>query len=339
MIFTIEKIEQLKAQLANSKKIVIIGHKGPDGDSLGSCLGLKSLLVEQDVQVEVIAPDAFPEFLNWMQGANEVCIADRALHTAQKMIKSADLIFTLDFNHEGRVGKDLSNDLLNSKAFKVMVDHHRDPSDYCDIVFSDISACSTAQMIYELSQASGWMDYMTKDAAEMLYCGIMTDTGSFKFPSTTSTTHRIIASLIDIGANHSKIHSSIYDSNSIHRVKLLGYTLNKMEVHESEKLALFDLSIEELERFNYKKGDTEGFVNYALSMNGIEIAAFFKETPGLVKISFRSTGDWHVNELARDHFNGGGHKNAAGGASELSLTETIKKFKDLFPNLIQYHHA
>ena len=193
-------------------------------------------------------------------------------------------------------------------------------------------------MVYTFVKSCGFLNSIDEATADALYCGIVTDTGSFKFASTTKETHAVVADLLERGARNAFIHEKLFDSNSIDRIKLLGYTLNKMQVHSNFETAILALSTKEMLQFNCRKGDTEGLVNYALSMNGIRLAVFFKEGEDIVKISFRSKGDFYVNELARDHFNGGGHKNAAGGSSRQTLDETIETFKKLFPDLIKYKH-
>lgn len=340
MVFDLNTIGELKSVLSNANSIVIIGHKSPDGDAIGSCLALNGILKDEfNADYHIIVPDNYPDFLSWMENVNDVIVASDNLDKANKLISEASVIFTLDFNHPSRVGKDLEESLASSEASKVMIDHHRDPSDYCDFMFSDISSCSTAQMIYEFAEAMKLTNSITPGIAEAIYCGIMTDTGSFKFSSTTPKTHRIAANLMEAGCDHEKVHRLIYDANSVERIKLLGYALNKMDVKKDYGLAILHLSTDELKRFDAKKGDTEGFVNYALSMDGISVAIFAKETDEGVKMSFRSKGDWWVNELASKHFNGGGHKNAAGGISFDSIGDTLAKIETLLPELIIYKHA
>jgi phosphoesterase RecJ-like protein len=215
-----------------------------------------------------------------------------------------------------------------------MIDHHQKPDEYAEITYSDTSICSTCQMVYHFIETLGDIMTIDKDIANCIYTGIMTDTGSFRFRSTTSTTHRVIANLIDIGIDNAKIHQNVYDSNSYNRLQLLGKSLNNLKVIPELNTAYITLSKDEQNEFNAQKGDTEGVVNYALSLKGIKLAAIFKEdqTSGLIKISFRSKGDFSVNELSRLHFNGGGHTNAAGGASKLSLKDTINKFISILPD-------
>ncbi|MEP2240142.1 MAG: DHH family phosphoesterase, partial [Maribacter sp.] len=245
---------------------------------------------------------------------------------------TADIIFTLDFNHLGRVGQ-MCNILESATATFVMVDHHQEPSDYAKIMYSDVKMSSTCEMVYVLINQLGDEKSITAEMANCIYTGIMTDTGSFKFAATTSNTHRVIADLMDKGAEGTEIHHRIYDTNSPSRLHLLGCALKNMVILEEYSTAYITLSQEELDTFNYQKGDTEGFVNYGLTLDGIKFAVIFIENKeeGIYKISFRSVGEFSVNDFARKHFSGGGHTNAAGGKSDDNLEETITKFTSLLP--------
>ncbi|MCC6691684.1 MAG: DHH family phosphoesterase, partial [Bacteroidia bacterium] len=248
-----------------------------------------------------------------------------------KKIASADFIFFLDFNSLQRIDK-LGDEVEKSDAKKMIVDHHPQPSNFADFLYHDVQASSTAQLIYEFMDDMGYKKLLNKQVAECLYTGIMTDTGSFRFPSTTANTHRIVANLIDAGASGSDTYNKIFDDSTADKLKLMGYCLyEKMKVFSEYRTAIISLSAEEHLRFNYKKGDTEGLVNYCLAIRGIRFAAFFAERDGMVKTSFRSKGNFDVNKFARAHFNGGGHKNAAGGQSELTFDQTIDKFIGILP--------
>ncbi|MDC3388159.1 bifunctional oligoribonuclease/PAP phosphatase NrnA [Flavobacteriaceae bacterium] len=328
--------KKTKTILQSSENIVITCHKGPDGDAIGSSLGLYIYLKKIGKNATVIVPDDFPSFLKWLPNSEEIVLYDSKKELANSIIEKADLIFTLDFNSLHRTG-DMQEVLLNSDAKFIMIDHHQQPDEYAEITYSDTSICSTCQMVYHFIETLGDIMIIDKDIANCIYTGIMTDTGSFRFRSTTSTTHRVIANLIDIGVDNAKIHQNVYDSNSYNRLQLLGKSLNNLKVIPELNTAYITLSKDEQNEFNAQKGDTEGVVNYALSLKGIKLAAIFKEdqTSGLIKISFRSKGDFSVNELSRLHFNGGGHTNAAGGASKLSLKDTINKFISILPNYIR----
>ena len=224
--------------------------------------------------------------------------------------------------------------LSESKSLKVMIDHHQAPDDYATYTYSDVSMSSTCEMVYNFIDMLGDTDLIDADIATCIYVGIMTDTGSFRFRSTTNKTHEIIAKLIEKGADNTKIHNNIYDTNSYERLQLLGCALSNLKVVPESRAAYITLSQDELNRFNFKKGDTEGVVNYALSLSGVVLAAIFIEDKqeGIIKISLRSKGDFSVNEMSRAHFHGGGHTNAAGGKSDLPLAETIEKFISILPS-------
>jgi phosphoesterase RecJ-like protein len=319
-----KNIKELKSLLKEPKNIVITTHRGPDGDAMGSSLGLYHLLSNLGHSVNVITPNEYASFLHWLPGNDSVTNYEEDELKAKEITANADLIFLLDFSHLSRIAT-YSDVVKNSSATKIMIDHHQDPDiNIADIIFSDTTACSTAQLVYEVIDNMGMKSNINKDIAECLYVGIMTDTGSFKFASTTAKTHHIIANLIAAGAENAKIHDLIYDNSSANRIKLLGYCLNnKLRLYPENNSAIISLTAEELKQFEFKKGDTEGFVNYALAIKGIKFAVFIAEKDGMVKLSLRSKGDFKVNEIANKYFNGGGHMNASGGVSKVSVDETI----------------
>ena len=326
-------IKKIKTLLQSSENIVITCHKGPDGDAIGSTLALYLYLKKQEKNVKVIVPDDFPFFLKWLPQSEHILLYEGNKEESDNLINNADLIFTLDFNALHRTGE-MQETLSKASAKFVMIDHHQQPDTYAEVTYSDTSICSTCQMVYHFIDALGDLKSIDTDIANCIYTGIMTDTGSFRFRSTTSTTHRVIANLIDIGIDNALIHQNVYDSNSYNRLQLLGKSLNNLKVIPELNTAYISLSADEQNEFNAKKGDTEGVVNYALSLQGIKLAAIFKEDQNskLIKISLRSKGDFSVNEFSRAHFNGGGHTNAAGGASKLSLDETLEKFISILPS-------
>ena len=327
----VEKLNKLKELLAEPKKIVITTHRGPDGDAMGSSLGLYNYLFKKGHQVQVITPNDYPSFLHWMKGNDHVIQFVKEPEAAERITKEAEIIFCLDFNTLSRIDT-FAPFVEQTKAFKVLIDHHQQPDEF-DFTLSDTSASSTAQLIYEFLDMFGDLDIIDQDIAECLYTGIMTDTGNFRFPSVTAKTHEIVAFLIKKGAKQDKVYDLVNDNNSINRLNLLGYCLKeKLEVIPEYATAIISLTSDELNRFQYQKGDTEGVVNYALSIKGISVAAFFVEREGIVKISFRSKGDFSVNQLARDHFNGGGHINAAGGSYGIKVEEAIEKFRSILPD-------
>jgi phosphoesterase RecJ-like protein len=329
---TSTEIKKVKAFLSKPRNIVIVTHWSPDGDAMGSSLGLYNYLIQKKHKVQVITPNDYPSFLSWLPGNKKVI--DFSIHAKQAVSKvaKADFIFCLDFNSLKRIDL-LGIEVAKSSAIKMIIDHHLQPEDFADYMLHSIQACSTCELIYDFIQLMGDKKRITKEIANCLYTGIMTDTGSFRYPSTTAKTHRIIAELIIAGADNAAIHDLVYDNNSEARLKLLGYCLaEKLTVMKELETAYFALGQTDLQQFNYKKGDTEGVVNYALSIKDVRFSAFFVERDGIIKISFRSKGKFDVNLFARKHFSGGGHANAAGGMSALSLPETIAKFVSLLPD-------
>lgn len=322
-------IQDLKKALSSPKNIVIIPHKNPDGDAIGSTLGLYHYLKQFGHNAKVIAPNDYPNFLKWMPGEETILKFDSDKETAVSLINKADFIFTLDFNSLSRIDE-MKSFVEVSNATFVMIDHHQQPDDYATYMYSDVTMSSTCQMMYHFIEQMNDLEKIDKDIATCLYAGILTDTGgSFRFPSTTSTTHRVVANLIDKGAKNAEIHNALYDTNSLSKLQLLGCALKNLVVLKEYNTVYITLTKSELQQYDFKKGDTESFVNYGLSLKGIKVAVIFIEnlTEDYIKISFRSKGSFSVNEFARNYFNGGGHTNAAGGRSDLSMEETINYFK------------
>ncbi|MEM8999813.1 MAG: bifunctional oligoribonuclease/PAP phosphatase NrnA [Bacteroidota bacterium] len=323
----LEDISTIKSLLFQPQNIVIVPHKNPDGDAIGSCLGLYHFLKAKGHNTSIIAPNDYPKFLKWMPGNGHILNFEREHAKAIRLLHEASLIFTLDFNDLSRIGQ-MQQPLENSDADFIMIDHHQQPSDYAKIMYSDVSMSSTCEMVYNVITSLDGADHISKEIATCLYTGIMTDTGSFKFSSTSSNTHRIAADLIDRGAKNDEIHRHVFDTNSANRLQLLGIALNNMVLLQEFKTAYITLSQEELDAHDFKKGDTEGFVNYGLAIEGIRFAVIFIENQEekIIKISFRSSGNFSVNEFARKHFHGGGHTNAAGGKSLIPMKDTTAKF-------------
>ena len=330
----VDEIKEIKELLATPQNIVIVPHRNPDGDAIGSSLAVYHFLKNKGHNATVVSPNDYPVFLKWLPDSKEGFKFDVQNRQSKSCIDEASIIFLLDFNALHRVGSDMENYLQNYAGTFIMIDHHQQPDNIAKYLYSDTSICSTCQMVYHFFEMLDEVASVNADIASCLYTGIMTDTGSFRFPSTTSTTHRIIADLIDKGANNAKIHNNVYDTNSYGRLQLLGRALINLEVIEKLNTAYITLSQDELNEFNYEKGDTEGVVNYALSLKGVIFAAIFIEDveQQIIKISLRSKGSFSVNKFSREHFDGGGHDNAAGGKSELSLEETVKKFRKVLPN-------
>ncbi len=324
-------IKKLGELLHNKHQhISIIVHTNPDGDAIGSALGLHAILKSIGFTgIRVVAPNAYPSFLHWMPGNEEVIVAEEKLKEAEYAIYEADILFCLDFNGFSRI-EQLENHLAKSKAVKIMIDHHPQPEDGFDLVFSDTKASSTAEMVYEVVAASGMEDFINLEAAQCLYAGIVTDTGSFSFSCNNPRTYEIIAQLMRKGIDGAALQRLIYNTYSIDRMRLLGLSLaERLTVYPGHHAACISLSKADLERFNHREGDTEGFVNYALSIKDIRFAALFIEKDDHTKVSLRSAGDLDVNLLARKYYEGGGHKNAAGGKSKLDLDRTIKHFESI----------
>lgn len=328
-----EDVKKAAALIGSASSIVIIPHKNPDGDAIGSSLGLRHYLTTKGKEAWVIAPNDYPKFLKWMPGTEDVLIYEQEEDRSRDLIAGADLVFTLDFNELSRCGI-IRNELEKSDADFIMIDHHQQPADYAKVTYSDTEMSSTCEMVYHFIAALGDTDKITTAAANCLYAGLITDTGSFRFPSVTSTTHRVAADLIEKGAENAGIHRNIFDTNSADRMKLLGCALNNLVILPEYHTAYITLSQEELDRHNYKKGDTEGFVNYGLTLEGIYFAVIFIENreEGIIKISLRSVGDFSVNDFARQHYQGGGHINAAGGRSEADMETTVARFRELIKN-------
>ncbi|MCD0474969.1 DHH family phosphoesterase [Flavobacterium sp. EDS] len=330
----IQDIQAIKLLLATPKKIAIIPHRGPDGDAMGSTLALYHFLLKNNHEPIVIAPNDFPDFLAWLPGSETVKIFEKDIDNCTKILEEAEIIFTLDFNAFHRTGE-MEHTLAKLKAPFIMIDHHQKPDDYAAYMYSDTSFGSTCEMVYNFISFLDKKGDLDKTIATCIYTGILTDSGSFRFPGTTGNTHRIIAELIDLGVENTQIPILLFDNSSYSRLQLLGRALQNMKILAEHKTSYMSLTQAELDEFNYVKGDTEGIVNYGLSMKGIVFTAIFIENKDekIIKISFRSQGGFDVNEFARAHFNGGGHNNAAGGKSLDSMEETLKKFEDLVTKL------
>ena len=324
-----DQVFQLKQELDKASEISVLSHKSPDGDSVGSSLGLSQSLRRAGFTVNVITPDPAPKFLHWMEGFDSVINFEEHSVEVKNALNSSDWLFCLDFNGSNRVGE--VTPLLNSfQGKKVMIDHHREPEDFVDYSFSYPEASSTSELIFQFLQKIGWLNHLSIGAAANLYVGIMTDTGSFRFSSVAASTHLAVAKLIELGIQPHIIHQNIFDSFSKQRLLLWGFALhNKMEFMNEVPCGIIALTEEELEQYNYQKGDTEGLVNYPLSVEGIQMAALITRKDGSTRLSLRSKGDFSVRDITAQYFNGGGHKNAAGGASDKDVPETLAYLKSV----------
>lgn len=333
-MFSEKELSEIKILLKNKKNILILTHQNPDGDAIGSSLALQLFLKKLNIESTIIVPNEFPKFLKWLPQAKNIIIAEYRIKFTEISFKKADLIFCLDFNTASRINQ-LEEKLIKSNATKILIDHHQQPDSF-NFLYSDTTQPATCQMIYKFIDSMGESSKIDEDIAYCLYTGILTDTGSFRFRNTTAETHRIIAHLIDKGVFPDIAASNILDSNTAEKIKLLGTVLDSLLLIKEKNTAILSLTREQLKNMGYQKGDTEGFVNYGLSIIGIRFVAFFMEDlqHDFIKISFRSKGNFDVNQFARKYFSGGGHVNAAGGRSEFSLEDTIQKFEDIVKNEI-----
>jgi len=328
-------IQKLKTALNQSNKILITTHKSPDGDAIGSSVAWHHFLKAQGKESLILLPDEPADFLLPFLKDLDFLIYEKDQAKVDVVLADFDLVFCLDYNAPSRVGKQMEALLDKVKCKKVMIDHHQNPAEFCEIVISRPEICSTAQLIYECIEEMGANDFLNKSCCEAIYLGILTDTGSFRYPSVTAKTHLILAHLLEMGVVHFKIHEEIFDVNTLDKIQLRAYAIaNKFEKIPGYPIGLISLSSEELQRFNYQKGDTEGLVNVILSIEGISIALFLMEAQEGIKMSFRSKGAFFVNDFAEKNFSGGGHKYAAGGFSSESLNLTISRFKSLLDELI-----
>jgi phosphoesterase RecJ-like protein len=325
---TEDQIQECQRLIAGAGEIVISTHKSPDGDAIGSSFALYNALLNMGKRATVLLPDEAPAFLQWMPGYHTALVHETHPEEVEALLNKADLIFSLDYNHLGRVGYGLEALLNKASAPFILIDHHQQPADYPTVTYSDTSSCSTAQMIYRFLWSCGWGGHIDTNVAQGIYCGIMTDSGSFRFPSVTAETHRIVANLMELGLDHATIHREVYDTNLLDRMRLVSYALyEKLEVLPEASTAFISLTKEELDRFNYRQGDTEGLVNQALSIKGIKLAAFFREGTNEIKVSLRSKGNLDVNSLSRRSWNGGGHFNAAGGHTTETMEQVLQRFR------------
>jgi phosphoesterase RecJ-like protein len=316
----------------SGSKIVITTHHKPDADALGSSLALYHYLTKLGKEVKVVTPTDYPVNLHWMPGNDSVINFEDAKELATELVNDADIVFCLDFNDLSRIN-DLGVIVEQCEAKKIMIDHHRDPSGFDNYRFWTINTSSTCELIYDFIISNDGEELIDEDIAACIYAGIIADTGSFRYSSTTSHTHKIAASLIDLGIDSAKIHALLHDNFSLSRYRLMGFVLyKKLVVYPELKTALVTLTQEELLKFNIQTGDTEGFVNFGLGIKGIVFSALIIDRSMMVKMSFRSQGTFPCNEFANKHFNGGGHLNAAGGASKDTMDNVVNKFKHVLPD-------
>lgn len=331
-----EQLLKLQELLARPKRIAIVSHYNPDGDAIGSSLGLLHVLRALGHTVAAVMPNTPADFLDWMPGRKELLCFDRSPDAALSTIRTSDLVFCVDFNQLDRIGA--LEETVRAAAVKVLIDHHQQPDTFSVATFSDTSASSTCQMVFDIITALGHADKIGVDAATCLYTGMVTDSGSFRFRSTTPHTMQVAASLMERGVEIDRVHGALADTNTVDRLQLLGFALSeRMTALPQHRTVIIGLNKEDLARYNYKTGDTEGFVNYGLSVKGMRLAVFFVERTDLVKISMRSKGNLPVDRFLKEHFNGGGHANAAGGHTMEPLQIAVERFMSLLPAFIQAH--
>ena len=332
---SMENLQAFKAYIGRPRKAVIVTHFKPDADALGSSLGLAGFLKKKGHKVQVITPSDYPHFLSWMPGNEEVIaiandIAEQEKKAAE-MISKANVIFCLDFSSLSRINS-LGEMVRKSKAKKVLIDHHLEPERFADFEQWDPKSASTSGLVFELIKELDEEAQIDEGIANCLYAGLMTDTGGFRHNNTTQKEFMIASELVGMGANPSEVARQIYDTSSLERLRLTGFVLSeKLKVIPELRTAYMTLSADELKKFGAKTGDTEGLVNYGLAVNGVRFAVLMHDRKEEIKMSFRSIGQFSVNEFARNHFEGGGHKNASGGSSKMNLEDTLKKFLELLP--------
>ena len=330
-----ETRENISGWIREARRIVILTHANPDGDAIGSSLALGLAFKKKGFDAQVIIPDGLPDFLRWLPGIRMSTTFAYKKEKAAEIIGQADLIFCLDFNDPDRLNG-MEELMFRSGARKVLIDHHEDPAGFADITISETWRGSVGEMIYLFLKELYEEDVLDEDIATCLYVAIMTDTGNFHYASSYPEIFHIVGDLMKYNIDKDRIYSNVYDAYSLDRMRLLGYCLQeKMVVYPRYHSAYISITDEELRRFNHRKGDTEGFVNVPFSVKGVRFTALFVEKKDRIKISFRSRGSFPVNRIAAEHYGGGGHINAAGGDSFLSMEATLKQFESLLPEYKQ----
>lgn len=331
-----ELVEKVKKVIEKKDRFVIVAHISPDGDAIGSSEGLFHFLGELKKEVTVVFHDSISDNLRWIPGVKQALIYEESPEASREAIADAEVIFCVDFNASKRMGK-LADAVIQAQAIRIMVDHHLYPDDFCDIVISHPEISSTSELIFRLICRMGYFNLINHDGATAIYTGMMTDTGAFTYNSNSSEIYVIIAELLKKGIDKDKIYDRVFNTFSASRERLMGYTINKkMRIFKEFKASMISLSKEELEQYEYKKGDTEGFVNIPLSVKGMVFSAFFRQEDEFVKVSLRSKGNFPANKVSEAYFNGGGHKNAAGGEFFGSLEDAEKLFESILPEFARY---
>lgn len=324
-----QDIDKLREMLSSpNQKIVLLAHTNPDGDAIGSSLGWRGALTAMGHSVTCIVPNKYPYFLEWMSDINDFVIFKNDVDgVVDRAVDEADIIFCLDFNAISRLENLGATIDSNVRAKRVLIDHHRSPDENFDLMFSYTDSSSTCFIVYAIIEALFGVDAITEKMAEAIYVGLMTDTGNFSFSNLTPELYRAVAVLAEKGINIQQINNNVYNSYTEGRARLFGYAINrKMKIIQNGKVAYMSLTEDEMRRFYFQQGDSEGFVNFALTIKKIKISAMFVAHKQFIRVSLRSRGEVDVNEFARKYFQGGGHKNAAGGKSLLGMDETIEYY-------------
>jgi len=328
-------VDNFRLIIQSSGFSIVVPHINPDGDAIGACLALNGLLQNMGHKSSVVIPNEFPDFLQWMDGVEGVIDFEKSPDEAKRLFSEADTLFCLDFNDFER--SEGMKELLSSFAGKkVLVDHHPGPIANCDLLISYPSISSTCELLFRLVEEAGFLDYLDKNCADAIFTGMMTDTGNFSYNASDPETYHIIAKLLEKGIDKDQIHSNVYHTFSEDRWRLIGHSLkDKMVILPEFRTGYISLSKKELDQFHFQPGDTEGLVNYPLSVKGVVFCALFMEKDDLVKLSFRSKGNFSTNDFSRKHFNGGGHINASGGSIKIPLEEAVALFERLLPEYKQ----
>jgi phosphoesterase RecJ-like protein len=331
-VLTEEQISELQQKLSESKKIAVCTHYNPDGDAIGSSLALQSYFTSQGFEVKCVIPNNMPDFYQWMPGADTIINAQKQFKEAKKILLEADILFLVDMSAEHRSGVDLENVLLQTTAYKILIDHHLKPEAKCNIIYSKTDTTSTCENIYRFLTEITDKPFLNKEIGTCIYTGIITDTGSLSYMCNHAETYTLLAKLMEIGVNGEEIHREVYDNYAESRIRLLGLCLNTLKILPQLGTSYMYITQEEMKKNNFKDGDTEGFANYGISLKGIFFTAFFIERDKRIRISFRSKGAFDVNQFARTYFQGGGHRNAAASYHYDTLENTIKLFEEIIQN-------
>lgn len=323
-----QNIDAIRQVVERGRRFVVLAHKNPDGDAVGSTLAMCHYLRSVGKDAVVVLPNVFPAFLSWVPGADAVLFYDKEKECCDTAIAEADVLFCLDFNVLSRTG-DVCGSLLSSSAKKVLVDHHPQPSDEFDVLVSHPEACSTCELVFRVITALGGVEALSFEMAQCIYTGMMTDTGAFAYASTRKDVYLIIAELLDKGIDKDWIYRKVFYTSSVTRMRLWGYAMyDKLKVYNKYNAALITLSHSELMRFYASKGDTEGLVNQPLQVKGVRFSCFLREeSPGKINVSLRSVDNFPCNSVAAEFFNGGGHKNASGGEVYGTMEMAVERFK------------